>query len=66
MKTKTQKDTTSPRDGNKLSPWQTGIQQKPAATVLYGTDKFDVLIIGAGITGYRPGYFYKKPAKRYS
>jgi glycine/D-amino acid oxidase-like deaminating enzyme/nitrite reductase/ring-hydroxylating ferredoxin subunit len=64
MEINTQNDQISPRDGYNLSPWQTAIQQKPAAAVLYGADQFDVLIVGAGITGVTAGLLLQKAGKK--
>jgi len=51
MKTRTITEKTVSRDGAKESPWQTGLFDQPVNGSLYGTDRYDVLVVGGGITG---------------
>jgi glycine/D-amino acid oxidase-like deaminating enzyme/nitrite reductase/ring-hydroxylating ferredoxin subunit len=52
------------RDGQNLSPWQKGIETEPAKAILYGSDQYDVLIVGAGITGMTAGLLLQNAGKK--
>lgn len=54
----------NPRDGSNTSPWQSGEAMPPAKSSLYGDDRFDILIVGAGITGTTAGLLLAKAGKR--
>ncbi len=55
----------NPRDGNTESPWQSVISSVSDATrVIAETDAFEVIIIGAGITGLTTALLLQKAGKK--
>jgi glycine/D-amino acid oxidase-like deaminating enzyme/nitrite reductase/ring-hydroxylating ferredoxin subunit len=52
------------RDGQQPSPWQAAIDETPINGVLYGSDEYDVLIVGAGITGLTAGLLLQNAGKK--
>ena len=54
----------TPRDGDNHSIWQSGIPAEPLNDKPYGDSKFDVLIVGAGITGLTAALFLQKAGKK--
>jgi glycine/D-amino acid oxidase-like deaminating enzyme/nitrite reductase/ring-hydroxylating ferredoxin subunit len=52
------------RDGENLSPWQNQNELSPANAVLYGSNQYDVLIVGAGITGMSAGLLLQNAGKQ--
>ncbi len=57
-----QKETLASRDGENISPWQQGVdfEDKPGVTE---TQTYDVLIVGAGITGLSTALLLQKAGK---
>jgi glycine/D-amino acid oxidase-like deaminating enzyme/nitrite reductase/ring-hydroxylating ferredoxin subunit len=53
-----------PRDGNNISPWQQVSVEGINSKTHYAGDEFDVLIIGAGITGLTAGLMLQKAGKK--
>lgn len=58
------KSALNPRDGQHISPWQNNTSDQPAKAILYGSDEFDALIVGAGITGLTAGLLLQKAGKK--
>ncbi|SDZ80325.1 FAD-dependent oxidoreductase [Pedobacter hartonius] len=52
----------NPRDSNSESPWQSVVS--PDAAFAQVTDAFDVIIVGAGITGLTTGLLLQKAGKK--
>lgn len=53
-----------PRDGGNVSLWQESLGIPPAKAVLYGSDHFDVLVVGAGITGMTTALLLQQAGKK--
>lgn len=52
------------RDGGMISPWQSALTSRPANGILYDSNEFDVIIVGAGITGLSAGVLLQEVGKK--
>lgn len=64
MKTNTIPENTMLRYGENLSAWQIGLNDQPVNGSLYGNDRYDVLVVGGGITGMTAALLLQNAGKQ--